>query len=92
LVKESLQKSQIYTLTSAQISEQLNSPSIDTEIPLEIASVITKQFTPVYLQEKFEKLIDDTEEWVIGKSQTPPVLSFSELKTTLHEKNPQLLT
>ena len=52
---------------------------------------IREQFTSSYVQGKSETLIDDTFSWLDGKTKTPPVLSFKEIKDSIEQKNPELL-
>lgn len=52
---------------------------------------IREQFTSSYVQGKSETLIDDTFSWLDGKTKTPPVLSFKELRDSIEQKNPELL-
>ena len=56
-----------------------------------ILPFIKEQFTAVYIQGKSETLVGDTFMWLEGKSKTPPVLSFKEVKASIEEKNPELL-
>jgi len=86
-LKETLVKSSVYTTVNSKI-ESLTSedPSEDMILPF-----IKEQFTSSYIQHKSETLIDDTFAWVDGKTASPPVLSFSEIKTSIQEQNPELL-
>jgi len=55
-------------------------------------AIIKSVITPQYAQTKIETTIDDSYAWITNKSVTPPVISFKEIKTTIMEQNPSLLT
>lgn len=87
LLKTDLAKQQIYE----QLSKQFGSvQSQDAESQL-IGTFMQNKFTPDYLQKKTETAMDYSADWVTGKSTTPPVLSFADIKDDLTAQNPQLI-
>lgn len=53
---------------------------------------VIRTFTPDYIQKKTETALDTTTDWISGKTDTPPVLSFADIKQDLMTHNPMLLT
>lgn len=94
-IKTQAVKSEIYTkavteLTS-QIDKALANDNSDQASAL-IAPIIKKEITPLYLQGKTEKLIDDTNDWMVGKNNNPPVISFLDLKEKIMVQNASTIT
>jgi hypothetical protein len=87
-LKDSLGKGALYSNLSQFITE--NSQSEDKELK-QLSSFVTDRFTPSYIQQKTELAIDDSYDWITGNSTIAPVVSFSEFKDDLIDKNPQLL-
>jgi hypothetical protein len=87
-LKDSLSKSDIYSNISQFITE--SSKSDDKELK-QLTSFISDRFTPGYIQQKAELAVDDSYDWITGTSNIAPVVSFSELKDDLINKNPKLL-
>ncbi len=88
-LKDTLVKSNVYGTVSSKI-ESLAIESSDSEDM--IMPFIKEQFTSSYVRGKSETLIDDTFSWLDGKTSTPPVLSFKELKDSIEQKNPELIS
>ena len=86
VLKQTLIQYNIYaTITdeikhSVQTSENGNAQDATTSL---ITSLLLQRVTPEYVQGKLEKLIDDTELWIEGKTNTPPILSFPEIAQNL---------
>lgn len=92
-IKNNLLTSNAYTLLSDQIGKQLDSASQDSS-DATVNAIITaakNRITPSYLQQKTEKAIDDSTLWINGKTSTPPILSFSEIKDDINAQNPEIL-
>jgi hypothetical protein len=87
-LKDSLGKGALYSNLSQFITE--NSQSEDKELK-QLSSFVTDRFTPSYIQQKTELAIDDSYDWITGNSTIAPVVSFSEFKDDLIDKNPMLL-
>lgn len=92
ILKQQLQASEIYQATSERIIDPLLKDIGSDDLTNELSPIIKKQFTPAYMQQKVETLIDDTYLWSTNKSKTPPVLSFKEIKTSILQQKPQLLS
>jgi hypothetical protein len=97
LLKQNLKDSNTYnsiseTISTLKLDEESNTGESSQKMANLFGPFIKKQFTPTYLQKKSESLIDDTYLWMQDKSKTPPVLSFSEIKTSIVSQNPQILT
>jgi len=88
-IKTALKISGFYTLTSEQIGEGFKSG--DAEVPDAVTKIIKKHVTPEYLETKANTLIDDTSLWASGKTQTPPEISFPEIKSEILKQNPKLI-
>jgi hypothetical protein len=56
-----------------------------------IGPFLKKEVTAEYIQQKTEQTIDDSQAWVTGKTTSPPVISFSDLKEKLVTKNAKLI-
>lgn len=94
VIKENLSNAQVYDLLSNKIIEQIDNPENGTPtdaISIAIKSIVRDKLNGSYLKIKTEKLIDDSAFWIIGKTSTPPALSFPEIKNEINSLNPQLL-
>lgn len=91
VVKDELAQSNFYTNVTAYIAE-MSSEDTGDEVSSEVTGIITNRFTPEYLQSKAEPAIDDTHNWITGKTQTAPVISFKDIKEDILAQNPELLT
>lgn len=85
VLKVELAKSGMYE----KVISAANEPSEEEADPL--FSIIQKHINPDYLQTKVEGVIDDTALWVTGKTETPPILSFRDIKDEITAANPTLL-
>lgn len=94
-IKAVLIKSNTYSQAISELTRQvdnaLSNDNSDQTSAL-IAPIIKKEITPEYLQLKTEKLIDDTNDWMTGKNNNPPVISFLDLKEKIIAQNAQLFT
>ena len=85
-------------ITPSTIKKSLTSSSIYSTIPQMLSSggnedgmnAFFSGFSETYLREKSEKLIDDTDLWVRGKTEEAPVLSFADLKKQFIDNNPEI--
>ncbi len=87
-IKSELNNASVYEKLSQTLADISSNDSENTEL----AGIITSRFTSEYIKIKTEGVIDDTSNWITGKSTTPPMLSFKELKEDIVKENPQLLT
>jgi hypothetical protein len=55
-----------------------------------IAPIVRKEITPKLVRQKAERFIDDTSDWLTGKTLLPPTVNFIELKDILIAENPDL--
>jgi hypothetical protein len=55
-----------------------------------IAPLIKKEITSDLVKSKAEKLIDDTTNWITGKTNNAPSISLIELKSILISQNPEI--
>lgn len=89
-LKKNLAQSKVYEESASELTKQIdNNMKSDTsnEIASLVISTIKQQVTAPYLQGKTEKFIDDTDDWIRGKKNEPPVISFQEIKTKVIEQN-----
>lgn len=95
-IKTSLVNTGVYTKVFDELDKQAEKMLSDggqgTEQMNVIWPMIKSEINPAYIQNKTETFIDDTSLWLDDKSKNPPVLSFADLKTSLLNKNPELLT
>ncbi len=87
LLKSDLKQHHIYSQISSQITK-FDSNDPDSAV---LNSFIQKKFTEDYIQNKVDKAMDSSSDWIQGKTQTPPVLSFKDIKDDLNAQYPQLL-
>jgi hypothetical protein len=87
LLQKDLVKNHIYTQLSDQLSK-LDTGDANSAI---ISQFIQSKFTSDYLQNKVEKAMNDSDDWIKGKTNTPPVISFKDVKDALNAQYPQLL-
>lgn len=90
-LKDTLVKSNVYSTVSEKIESFTSNDSSGSSEDM-VMPFIKEQFTSSYIQGKSETLIDDTFSWLNGKTKTPPVLSFRELKDSIERKNPELIS
>lgn len=87
ILKTDLVKNHIY----GQLSNQLGKLDTgDSNSPL-VSQFLQNKFTTQYLQGKVEKALNDSDDWVRGRTDTPPVISFKDVKDELNAQYPQLL-
>lgn len=87
-LKKSLAESGVY----AQIHSYLVKKDAEAEAADELfATLVSSRFTAGYIQVKTEGVLDDANNWVIGKSKTPPSVSFKELRDDMVSNHPELL-
>lgn len=93
-IKVQLIKEGVYTNSVNELYKQINTATTENSegdpLPL-IGPFIKKEITAQYFQQKIENLIDTTSDWVIGKTNVPPILSFQDLKEKLVKQNKPLL-
>ena len=75
LLKTDLVKNHIYNQLSNQLAK-LNTGDSNSAI---ISQFIQSKFTSDYLQNKVEKAMDDSDNWIKGKTNTPPTISFKDM-------------
>ncbi len=93
-IKAELSNSKVYDLAISQLKNQNNPseiPSDNDPTTTAIMSVIGDKLNGDYLKGKTEKLIDDTIAWMKNQTAFPPSLSFSDIKSDILSKNPDLL-
>ncbi|MGE5042334.1 MAG: hypothetical protein ACM3IJ_05540 [Candidatus Levyibacteriota bacterium] len=93
-MKQELSKEHIYNPLSQQIvgSFSATPPAAEEETTSSfIYSVIKNRFTPEYLQAKIEKAIDDSANWIAGKTPFAPEVSFAEVKQDIDARSPRIL-
>lgn len=88
VLKNSLSEGKVYPQISNFIAESINTDDIEFK---QLSGFITDRFTAEYIQQKTELAIEDSHDWITGESSIAPVVSFSELKDDLLDKNPALL-
>ncbi len=88
-LKKSLSESNVYTTLPNLLRQSADEGGDDSTN--QFMSVIQEKFGASYIKSKTEKLIDDTDLWVRGKTDASPVVSFSEIKDQLTSSNPELL-
>lgn len=87
-VKEELNSKQFYALTYDLFNQQiLSNPALSQEPG--INAIIQQAVTQDYLQQKIDQAITQSGAWIVGASQTPPTLSFNDLKQQLIDQHPQ---
>ncbi|MGH7204379.1 MAG: hypothetical protein ACREHC_08090 [Candidatus Levyibacteriota bacterium] len=87
-MKKALAESGAYT----QVSEHFTQQDVDTlEQNPGLTIFVSKRLTPLYFKKKTESVIDDSTNWITGKTQTAPVLSFKELKQELESEHSDLM-
>lgn len=87
ILKSDLVKHHIYDQLSSQL-DNLDSGDSNSQ---EINTFIQSKFTKEYIQQKVETALDSSTNWINGKSTTPPVISFKDVKDDLNAQYPQLL-
>src|SRR6185437_5483790 len=87
LLKQDLKQNNIYGKISSQLTK-LDSNDADSAV---LNSFIQKKFTTYYIQNKVDTAMDSSSDWIQGKTQTPPVISFKDVKDDLNAQYPQLL-
>jgi hypothetical protein len=88
VLKEELSKAQVYS----QLGDYLQKTAADPSANEGLTAIFTNRFTTPYIQTKIETAIDDSYFYITGKTTTPPVISFHELKSDIMTTNPELLT
>jgi len=87
LLQSDLVKNHMYS----QLSDQLGKLDTGDTNSGVVSQFIQNKFTSQYLQGKVEKAMNDSDDWVRGKTTTPPVISFKDVKDELNAQYPQLL-
>ena len=87
ILKSDLKQHKVYTQLSKQLT-QLDANDTDSAI---LNAFMQKKFTPGYIQNKVETAMDSSTDWIEGKTQTPPVISFKDIKDDLTAQYPDLL-
>lgn len=90
VLKNELARSKTYSAI-ADFAATIKPEDSDTSED-EILSVIKEHVTQSYVKEKTEELIDVSYNWVTGTTNTPPVISFKDIKDEIMAKNPELLS
>lgn len=88
VLKTELARKNIYTQINSQLLK-LDNEDPESQI---VNSFLQSTLTPQYIQTKAETTIDSSFDWIRGKSATPPVLSFKDVKDKIVAQNPQLLS
>lgn len=88
VLKTELARNNVYGQISSQLTN-LNSEDAESRV---VNSFLQSALTPQYIQTKTETTIDSSFDWIRGKSATPPVLSFKDIKDKIFIENPQLLS
>lgn len=94
-LKTKLAEANTYSKAVDEIYKQIDKTLTDDnsdQAAILIAPMIKKEITPQYLQDKTEKFIDDTNDWMTGKNNSPPVLSFKDLKEKILAENASTIT
>jgi hypothetical protein len=86
IINKELANAEVYQ----KISELINSAEVDEESK-QFMEFFSNRLTPKYLQNKTEGAIEDSFNFVSGKSSIPPIVSFKELKDDIMATNPKLL-
>ncbi len=94
-IKEEIAKTGIYEVFGEMIIKNtkaglLTDDSAKSEV--KIVDEMLGEFNQDYLKLKSEQFIDDTSFWITGKTSTPPVISFVDIKEKIIKKNPQIIT
>lgn len=89
LLKSQLVKKDMYVTVVSELHKQIDEASGDNPMVI-VGPFIKKELTATYLQGKIETLIDDTENWIKGKGESP-VLSFKDLKEKLVRQNRNII-
>jgi hypothetical protein len=87
VLKSELATSNVYD----GLSKQLTAFDTEDATSREIDGILKNRLTASYLQEKTELLIDDSYNWITGKSTAPPTISFREIKEDILAQNPDIL-
>lgn len=86
-LKEELAKSGMYEKIISFTKDSSDEENIDS-----VFAILQNHLNPDYLQIKIEGVVDDTTLWVTGKTETPPALSFKDIKDEIEANNPTLFT
>lgn len=92
-IKTELRKSGVYTQSAEELKKNLeNTSENDTqdETDAMLSPVLKLVITDDYIQGKTETFIDDMNDWIINKTETPPVVSFSDIRDKLLSQNPEI--
>lgn len=87
VLKTELTRNNVYSQINSQLSK-LEGEDAESQV---VNSFLQSTLTPQYIQAKTETAIDSSFDWIRGKSATPPVLSFKDIKDKIFSQNPQLL-
>lgn len=87
LLKSDLVKNNVYHQLSNQLGT-INTSDVNSAF---LGQFIQNKFTSDYLQQKIEKAINDSDDWITGKSQIPPVISFKDVRDDLNTQYPQFI-
>jgi len=91
-VKNRLSESKIYSAVANELPNFISrSPGeedglVPKNIKKEFEAFVKKEVTGQYLQGKVEPFVDDTFEWLSGKTNAAPELSFSDLAVKLKKQ------
>lgn len=86
-IKAALANSNAYAKVSSYFSQKDAAVAEENQTFSDFAS---KRLSAEYFKDKTETAIDDVGDWITGKTQTPPGISFVELKNDLQQEDPQL--
>lgn len=87
--KNELIKSGVYTKISLYIQDL--SFQEEDQLSEQFTDVLKNRFTNSYIKDKTEDTLDLATNWITGASETPPVISFAELKEDILAQYPQVL-
>lgn len=85
-INNKLVESQIYTSTAntlPSIFSDKDDNVLSPELENTLEEFVKKEITPEYLQGKTESFVKDFHDYFSGKTETPPSITFSELKDKL---------
>jgi len=89
LIKTQLSQSQIYEKLPQLLLDQGSSEVQSDPESQAFLTMITSNVDSAYIQAKTEKVIDETDAWIKGESDVPPVLSFRDIQEKVISDNPE---
>lgn len=91
ILKTELAKSGVYEKILSAPSESSSEEQTYESREDQLVSSFARFLTPDFMEQKVNTVIDDSAQWISGKSDNPPVLSLKELKDEIEKKNPGLI-